>query len=95
MTATGFQKAEEAIAPWLEHSHRIIAGGIDEKNYLAVSSTATRPAQQKRAHTQAVLATATNPYLNPPDREPAAPAEPATTGRSGKSNTYPYTPALI
>jgi hypothetical protein len=32
LTATGFQKAEEAIAPWLEHSHRIIAGGIDEKN---------------------------------------------------------------
>jgi hypothetical protein len=32
LTATGFQKAEEAIAPWLEHSHRIIADGVDEKN---------------------------------------------------------------
>ena len=32
LTATGLQKAEAAIAPWLEHSLNIISGGIDTKN---------------------------------------------------------------
>ena len=88
------EKSEFALRPTEERVYNvpIISALFDIDKSLA---TAARPTQQKRAHTQAVLATATNPYLNPPDREPAAPAEPAATGRSGKSNTYPYTPALI